>query len=126
MGNNMYLNNAKYVNRSVLLLPSPCRAIFLHFVLEEYVGYKVYISKIGFLQLIILTGTVNASPASVSHFLDSKRNAFQTGVFFIFEICFKKCQKQKQNNKVARAPLSSRGSPEASGLGRPLAEGPLL
>lgn len=78
MGNNMYLNNAKYVNRSVLLPPSPCRAIFLHFVLEEH---KVYISKIGFLQLIILTGTVNASPASVSHFLDSKRNAFQTGVF---------------------------------------------
>lgn len=77
----MYLNYAKYVNRSVLLPPSPCRAIFLHFVLEEYVGYKVYISEIGFLQLIILTGTVNASPASVSHFLDSKRNAFQTGVF---------------------------------------------
>lgn len=77
----MYLNYAKYVNRSAFFPHPLAELFFLHFVLEEYVGYKVYISEIGFLQLIILTGTVNASPASVSHFLDSKRNAFQTGVF---------------------------------------------
>lgn len=35
----------------------PVELFFFYFVLEEYVGYKVYISKIGFLQLIMLTGT---------------------------------------------------------------------
>jgi hypothetical protein len=46
------------------------------FILEEYMVYKVFISKIELTNQIILTGSINSKPASVSYCLDSKRNAF--------------------------------------------------
>lgn len=121
MVSGVYLNNTKYVNRNVIPPSSPCRIIFLLFCSRricrvQSLHFKNRISAVNH-----VNGDINASPASVSHFLDSKRNAFQTGGFFIFEVCFKKCQKQRQNNKLPGAPLRSRGSPETRGLGRPLA-----
>lgn len=46
--NSTYLDKTKYVNTGVSFPP-------VIFVLEEYSGYKVYISKIEFMSLIILT-----------------------------------------------------------------------
>lgn len=77
----MYLNHSKHVNRDII----PPLLLHLRFffvaVLKKYSGYKDCISKIEFMSLIILTGNINAKTASMSHFLDSKRNSFQTGVF---------------------------------------------
>lgn len=47
--NSTYLNNTKYVNTGAITPP------LVIFVLEEYSEYKVYISKIEFMSLIILT-----------------------------------------------------------------------
>lgn len=51
--NSTYLDNTKYVNRGVIFLPVSFFVVVA--VLEEYSGYKVYISKIEFMSLIILT-----------------------------------------------------------------------